>query len=462
MIKLSKIPPYAWLASLAVATTVVGALGYQLHRQQAELDFTDHRTELLQSENARLLGLLTQSEKSSARAEDLAQRNAIEESIAKIRGLDFVQPVIYDVLSREGIKKTVAQKIDEQYTAADFKNIATGLSALGLLPPDYPLKQKYIDLLGEQIAAFYDQHKHKLFMFEDASLSTGQNRIILAHELTHALQDQHFGLLKLPIEVKNNDDLALAASALVEGDATLAMSDYMLRNFSLKALRENISGLFTQNMEQLQKAPRYLREMLVFPYLRGQEFCTAIQSRGSFDTLNEVYKNPPASSSQILHPEKYFAHEQPVRVEFGDTAVLGQKPLADNVLGEMGVRILFSEWIDDATGKAASQGWRGDRYLVYDDGRALVWRSAWASKEDAEKFRDALSAYVDNRFGSGQVVQVMSSRINTVFSTQEKTDAGLPWLSGCIVAQGKNEVVFIWAMKGEFYKALCEKFGVKP
>lgn len=428
------------MAWLAATSTAVGVLGYELFRQHAELDFITHRAELVLSENTRLQGLLTQREQSDKRDVNVAQRKAIEKSIAQIRGLDFTQPVTYDVLSREGIKKTVAQKIDAQYSGADFKNIATGLSALGLLPPDYPLRQKYIDLLGEQIAAFYDQHQHRLFMFEDASLATTQNRIILAHELTHALQDQHFGLLTLPIEVKNNDDLALAATALVEGDATMAMSDFMLQNFSLKSLRENISGMFTQNMEQLQKAPRYLREMLVFPYLRGQEFCTAIQARGGFDALNEVYKNPPASSAQILHPEKYFEHEQPVRVEFGDTAVLGQKPLDDNVLGEMGIRILLSQYTDDATGKAASQGWRGDRYLVYDDGKALVWKTVWADEADAQRFYLALPDYVSKRFGQ----------------------AGLPAAQLPIqTVLGKNEVVFIWAMKNEFYKALSEKFANK-
>jgi hypothetical protein len=440
--------PRIWTALFALAALAAGAWGWQQHRQLADLGFTLRRAELLQSENNRLQSLLGQREKSTEQVGNLAQRKAIEESIAQIRGLDFMQPVTYDVLSRDGIKKTVAQKIDEQYSGEDFKNIATSLSALGLLPPDYPLKQKYIDLLGEQIAAFYDQHQHKLFMFEDASLANAQNRIILAHELTHALQDQHFGLLKLPIEVKNNDDLALASSALVEGDATMAMSDFMLRNVSLKSLRENLSGMFTQNMEQLQKAPRYLREMLIFPYLRGQEFCAAIQARGGFAALDEVYKNPPASSAQILHPEKYLAHEQPVRVEFGDTTVLGQKPLADNVLGEMGIRILLSQWLDDATGKIASQGWRGDRYLVYDGGRALVWKTVWASEANAEEFKKALEKYVEKRFGYGQVTLVSSSQSNKMFGTS--------WLSGEIHGIG-NEVVFIWAMNKDLYQALLRK-----
>ena len=115
------------------------------------------------------------------------------------------------------------------------------MAAVGLLPEGFPLRQKYIDLLGEQVAAFYDQHAHKLFMYEDASLENAQNRVVLAHELTHALQDQHFGLKRLPLEIKTNDDRAAAASALVEGDATLVMSEYMLKNMSKQMLKD--SGL---------------------------------------------------------------------------------------------------------------------------------------------------------------------------------------------------------------------------
>src|SRR5205823_8832515 len=183
----------------------------------------------------------------------------IERVTSEIRQLPFKQPVTYDVLTRAGIQKVIEGKLTEQFSDEEIKNMATGLAALGLLPRDYPLKQKYIELLGEQVAAFYDQHQHKLFMFEDASLASAQNRVVLAHELTHALQDQNFGLLKLPLEIKTNDDRALAASALIEGDATLLMTQYMLKHLSLGALRDMLAGSLVQNSEQLRTAPRYLR-----------------------------------------------------------------------------------------------------------------------------------------------------------------------------------------------------------
>lgn len=406
--------------------------GFDQHRKLERAAFAQRRLELVQAENNRLHGILAEQDKAKTRASNAEQRESIERAVAAIRQLHFQQPVAYEVLTRAGIKQTIQQKLADQYSDAEFKNVATGLAALGLIDRDYPLKQKYIELLGEQIAAFYDQHQHKLCMFEDASLDNGQNRIVLAHELTHALQDQNFGLLKLPLETKDNDDMALAASALVEGDATMAMAEYMLQNLSLRVLRDNLAGLMTQNMEQLQKAPRYLRETLIFPYLRGQEFCAAL---GGYDAISAAFKEPPKSTAQILHPEKYLAtpREDPIPVEFGDAIVMGQKPLACNVAGELGTRILISEWFDAKIAETAAGGWRGDRYLVFNDGKALVWKSVWNSAQDANEFADAIQRCWAKRYPKPRPFQLLRPK--------------------------ENEVVMIDASDEKWAQALAEKFS---
>jgi hypothetical protein len=388
-------------ALFALLAVIAGAWGFKEHRKAEDLEYLQRRTGLLQTENDRLREALALQEKVAAQAREAALRKPIEEAVVKIRGLDFERPVVYDVLSRAGIMKTVATKLSEEYSDEDFRNVATGLGAMGLLEPGYPLKQKYIELLGEQIAAFYEPRQHRLFMFEDSSLRSTQNRIVLAHELTHALQDQNFGLLKLPLNIKTNDDLALATSALIEGDATVTMSDYMLENFSMKSLGENLSGVFTQSLDRVQKAPRYLREILIFPYMRGQEFCMALRQRGGYEAISQAFKNPPVSSAQILHPQKYFAHEEPVRVIWPDTTALGQKPVCDNVLGEMGVRVLLSDWGQAGPANAVSAGWRGDRYLVFQDaaGTDLVWKSVWDSDGQALRFLETLKAAWSKRYG---------------------------------------------------------------
>ena len=421
----------ALVAALALIALAGFGWGISEHRNRAARSAGTHRLSQLEAENERLRGVVAGQEK--------------ERAVTAIRGLAFIEPVTYDVLTRAAIKQTIARKLDEQFSPAELRNVGQGLSALGLLPHNYPLKEKYIELLGEQVAAFYDQHQHRLFMFEDASLAGSQNRVVLAHELTHALQDQHVGLLKLPLEIKTNDDRALAASALVEGEATLVMSQYMLQNISLAGLRENLGAAVSQNMRQLQEAPRYLRELLVFPYLRGQEFCAALFARGGYEAISAAYKNPPSSTAQILHPDKYFGEnrEEPITIDFGDTRVNGEQPLADNVLGEFGTRVLLSHWIDAKKAEAAASGWRGDRYLVFNNGDAVVWKSAW---KDAEGFYAAIRMALEERY-------------KTLFALDQNG-----WLSTKIpralrlLRHGEN-VVVIDAGDEKWAQALADKFA---
>jgi len=377
-------------AAAAIAFVIGAALGagmvWKIERGNGSREA--RRAAMLAEENARLRTVVTESERAKALAANKNIREEVERQVVAIRGLEFKKPVDYNVLSRKQIKETISGKLAEVFSEQEFQDMATALAALGLLPDGFPLRQKYIDLLGEQVAAFYDQHQHKLFMYEEASLENSQNRVVLAHELTHALQDQHFGLKRLPLESKTNDDIAAAASALVEGEATLVMSEYMLKNLSLKSLKDNVLASVTQNMSQLASAPRYLREMLVFPYLRGQEFCLSLPGAGSYEAVSAAYQHPPSSTTQILHPEKFFREprEEPIAIEWPDVTVNGQQPIADNTLGEMGTRIQVAQFTDDRTGENAAAGWRGDRYLCYEGGKGFVWKTVWASEADAAEF----------------------------------------------------------------------------
>ena len=389
---------------LAVTTAAASLIAWQEHGQLDAESPALRKAALLASENDALRNAIAVAQRRAFDAQNVLRRSQIEQDAASIRQLSFRRAVVYNVLDRAGIRQVVAGKLSEQYSDQEIQNISSGYSALGLLPPNFPLKQSYIDLLGEQIAAFYDQHQHKLFMFHDASLENAQNRVILAHELTHALQDQNFGLLNLALEIKNDDDRAAAASALIEGDATLVMSQYMAKDLTWKTLADTVTFSATQSMEQIRKAPRFLREMLVFPYIEGRQFCTAVYERGGYQALSAVYANPPASTAQILHPEKYFAEtrENPIPVPIADTKFRGVKPLADNVLGEMGCRILFSQYTEpndhgDTADKIAA-GWRGDRYLVFDKGKSMVWISFWRSDDDASDAFRAIHAMAEHRF----------------------------------------------------------------
>ena len=406
--------------------------------------FSPEASAKLTAENERLRAILIRSTREQVLAANATQRAAIEKQVVEIRGLPFKEAVDYQLLNRREIKQTISAKLAEIFSEQEFRHMTEAMAALGLLPPKYPLREKYIDLLGEQIAAFYDQHQHRLVMYEDTELNNAQQRVVLAHELTHALQDQHFGLKRLPLELKTNDDRAVAASALIEGDATLVMTEFMLKNLTRQMVKDNLLATFSQNMRQMEAAPRFLREMLIFPYLRGQEFCAALYAHGGYEAISRAYAEPPSSTAQILHPQKYLGtpREEPVAIAWQDTKVKGEAPIADNVVGEMGLRILFAEWLDSAAGERAAAGWRGDRYLYFASGEALVWKTAWATSEDAAEFFAAEKQLLEKRH-----------RPPAVRATERSYEADGPRIIR-LRQTPANEVILIDAASAEWAAAL--------
>jgi hypothetical protein len=419
-------------------------------KQQLDANATElHKLSILTAENDALREALTTSQNDAADAKDEQRRTGIEQTVSQIRELPFKHPVEFEMLDRSKIKDVVADKLGAQYSHQEMANVSTALTAFGLLPPNYPLEDEYIALLGEQIGAFYDQHQHKLFMFQGSSLENSQNRVILAHELTHALQDQNFGLLKLPLEIKTNDDLAETISAVVEGDATLVMEIYMQRDISMKTFTDMVTYSVTQRMEEIRKAPKFLREMMVFPYIKGQQFCQAVYLRGGFAALTKVYADPPVSTAQIMHPEKYFpeTRENPIQIDFPSLDFNGQQPLANNVMGEMGCSILFAQWMDSGTAGDTAAGWRGDRYLVFDHGDTLVWKTAWSTPDATDAARAAMQTMCEARF-----------KMN--FTPDGLDSAGkAPGRVVRIVPAGTNQIVFILTTNEESAGVLEKQFA---
>jgi hypothetical protein len=191
--------------------------------------------------------------------------------------------------------------------------------------------------------------------------------------------------------------------------------------------------------------------MLVFPYIKGQQFCAAAFERGGFAGLSAVYANPPVSTAQILHPEKYFAEgrEEPIAVSFPDTTYEGKKAVADNVLGEMGARLMFAEGMDEDAAEKAAAGWRGDRYLVFDGGKELVWKTIWRTPEAANAAIDALRAVCEKHFKITQGAWDHPPKYDETLVKRDR-DVWLPSEKGegryLIIVQGNpNEVVFILA-----------------
>ena len=250
----------------------------------------------------------------------VAATNDVLKETSDIRQLSILHPVQSSTQSRAEIERMVIKNLEQDTTPAEMHADEIMLKRLGLVPEDFQYGALIIRLLTEQVAGYYDPKTQQFHLADWIDLD-GQ-KPIMAHELTHALQDQHFDLRRFEHWPKGNSDAELAVHALIEGDATLVMAQYISNN-PLRALAF-LKSLGTTGMAtaELQKSPRAVRETLLFPYQEGLGWTRTLYREGGWDRVSKAFNQLPQSTEQILHSEKYFAHEAPVKVTLPDIARL--------------------------------------------------------------------------------------------------------------------------------------------
>ncbi len=348
----------------------------------------------------------------------ISYKRAFEQLLPGMRKIRFKHEVKRDVTAREDMSALLQKEIDAEMTPAEFRANELGMKALGLLPRDFNLKATLIKVYSEEIAAFYDTKTKTMHLIKEpaekakkapsflerllgksSGFDKDENKTVIAHELTHALADQNFDLDALQGAAKNDDDRDLALSALIEGEATLTMIGAQMQDWNGSVIRDvpaarldRVFSLMIPLMPlaggaSLREAPVILSESMIFPYLRGLVFCARLTNDGGWQAINEAYQNPPVSTEQIIHPEKYRAEpDLPMDIDLG---VLepggGWSEVGRNVVGEMQLGVMLRRH----GGKGAASGWDGDRYAVF-EGPAqrlgLVWFTTWDSEADATKF----------------------------------------------------------------------------
>lgn len=310
--------------------------------------------------------------------------DSLQQQVAEIGGVPFRSPVSLDYLDQAGLRRYLEELIDSEYPKALAEADQRTLQALDLLEPGADLRAIRTRLLLENVVGFYDERpgRKRLYAVSSDRSLTPMNRIVLVHELRHALQDQYADVHgSLPKAIGDFDDRRLAFLSVLEGDATLVMTRYLEGLFPLGgALSE-----MPLPDPPVAGAPPILRDQLVKPYVAGLEFARAVERRGGFGALREAWSRPPRSSEQVLHPEKFFAGEEPVAVSI-PWAPEGGRLLLEGVLGEVFTATLLGGEGD------ASRGWGGDLFRCWDvAGRTLlVLQAAWDTPADEAEFRQAL------------------------------------------------------------------------
>jgi hypothetical protein len=315
--------------------------------------------------------------------------------LAPLSGLAIREPVRVAVRSADQVRAFVEHRLAEDYSPATVDGIRTAYALLGLVPDTLDLARLLTDLYAEQIVGYYDPDSTTLYVV--AGVPDEALRPVLAHELVHALQDQHLDLDSL-IAPERGNDRQLAAQAAIEGHATLVMLAFLARDATGQAvdpatlpdpsaqIRAGLSG--TAAFPVFQSAPEVLREVLVFPYAEGASFAWTTWARATpRPTFAELI---PESTEQVLDPARFRMHDAPVDVVFGDEA--SWRVVYENSLGAFETGLFLRIRGGDAR---AATGWAGDRYRVIEGGsgeRALVWHSVWDDEAAADGFAAAAAA----------------------------------------------------------------------
>jgi len=328
----------------------------------------------------------------------LKDADRIAAKVSEMRGLSLNEPIKRGVMNKDQITERLLQRVKDEYAPEELAREEVALKRLGLIPLDKKYLDMVIELLKQQIAGFYDPWEKELYIMEGAGALGGEE--VMAHEIDHALQDQHFGLKKWLAEVKKNADATLARQALVEGDGTVLMIEYKDQkagsgptSWAEPEFVQDQAAAIRMGLVLMSDVPLYLRESLVFPYVNGLKFVGSARASKSWGEVDGFYKKPPLSTEHIIHPDKYDTYERPVEIR---AAKLKGRALGyDNVLGEMGLWLLLRQHgLSEDMAKEAVGGWGGDRIAVFTppdktsdpaSATAVIY-TVWDRSADADEF----------------------------------------------------------------------------
>ncbi len=350
----------------------------------------------------------------SVQAEEAAcavAATALEQAV-KLRGLERRSQVPCLVSDKAQVAKFLRETIATKLPPNKIEMEQLVYRTLGVVPDDYDYANGIIELYASQIGGYYDPEKKHFIMA--AWMPAAVQVTVAVHELTHALQDQHFNLDKMMDPKLENGDQLLAIAALVEGDATAVMTDYMraLAGQGPLSKEGSIDGLLLQQVLAgsaggFEKTPEALRGLLLFPYTSGLRFAHRLLLAGGYSEIDRAFRNPPTSSREILHPDVYLSKGRPSSIpgpEELDRGASSEREIYTDVIGEFGISaILGAGQKQKNEAVTAATGWLGDRVGVFATSsaeRLVSWKTRWESEQDAQEFAEAYGRFLEARYGT--------------------------------------------------------------
>jgi hypothetical protein len=345
------------------------------------------------------------------------QSAKIEAGIQDLRQLRFKQPVPLVVKSADQAGAMMEADLMRDYTDNRLQVDGVAGALTGLYPAGIDLKAESLKLMKSQVAGFYDPHGKQMVLVEggadlgfwnDAAQFMVQRdvggQMLLAHELTHALQDQNFNLESSLDKVKDNDDRALALKSVAEGDATLAGFAY-----AAGGMDDATANLLVANLKDLPKmlaaespnTPLGISAPLLFQYSQGVNFVAEAYRRGGWTAVDALYGHPPESSHQILHPALYFDDPTPeakITLAGYENIMAGWKTIEDDTFGELLLRVILERNLGkQSTELGLASLWVADRMIVQQESHDVnvIWMLAFSDSQAASHFAVVYTTLLD-------------------------------------------------------------------
>lgn len=340
----------------------------------------------------------------------------VQDQVESVRELAFTSHVAVTPLTQEQIDLRLEKNFEKTYPVDFYDRRSQAWGTIGVIPAGTSIRDALLTFQTGQVVGFYNPANGMLVYIGDTELSLTE-RYILAHELTHAIDDQNFGLGRIdPIAARCDDEAFAAALGAVEGSAQFFATQVILR-FPQEATADG-GG----DSGSLDGVPAFIVDLQLWPYTAGLAFVQRLQEEGGTERVNEALRTFPVSTEQIIHPERWPNDvPQPVDVpDLGAELGAGWSDLDVMTVGELWIQLMLDLRLSGDQAAAGAAGWDGGLYRAWSDGSrtAIVLRTVWDSDDKAREFADAMTAWAnDPPDGAVSVLAPTGTSVDMLFGS---------------------------------------------
>jgi len=342
----------------------------------------------------------------------------VERQVEAVRGLRYTAPVDVRSITPEQMGRRLTRSFDKTFPAEFYARRSQAWGTIGVIPAGTSIRDALLEFQTGQVVGFYNPANGKLVYIGGGELGLNE-RFILAHELTHALDDQRFELSRLDeIAARCDDEAFTAALGAVEGEAQLFATQVILR------FPSSAAGGGSGGGGSLEGIPPFIVNLELWPYTVGMAFVQRLEEQGGISRVNRALTSFPVSTEQIIHPERW-PNDVPSPVDITDLGPAlgtGWRDLDVMTIGELWLQQMLRLRLDRGAADRAAAGWDGGIYRAWTDGSSttIVLRTVWDTPADAREFAGAMRTWVVGG-GTASVSDPAGGRVDVLFASDAAT-----------------------------------------